>query len=73
MSTPDYIPIVDNIMKKKARSVRRDPAKAPTHDLREELFELEAKGELIVHRVPEPYIEVQTKYGRTKKIPIGKT
>jgi heterodisulfide reductase subunit B len=37
------------------------------------MFELEAKGEIIVQRVPEPYLEVQTKYGRTKKIPIEHT
>ena len=41
----------------------------PTTDIREVLFELEAAGELIVQRVPEPYVEVTTKYGRTKKIP----
>ena len=40
------------------------------HDL---LFELEAEGELIVQRVPEPYIEVMTKYGRKKKIPMQNT
>jgi heterodisulfide reductase subunit B len=38
-------------------------------DIREKLFELEDAGELIVQRVPEPYVEVMTKYGRTKKIP----
>ncbi|MCP3974636.1 MAG: heterodisulfide reductase subunit B [bacterium] len=48
---------------------RPDPANAPTIDIRETLFELEAAGELIVHRVPEPYVEVMTKYGRTKRIP----
>ncbi len=46
-----------------------DPENAPTADIREALFELEDAGELIVHRVPEPYMEVMTKYGRTKKIP----
>jgi len=46
-----------------------DPANAPTEDIRVKLFELEEAGELIVQRVPEPYIEVMTKYGRTKKIP----
>jgi heterodisulfide reductase subunit B len=46
-----------------------DPADAPTEDIREKLFELEEAGELIVQRVPEPYVEVMTKYGRTKKIP----
>ncbi len=46
-----------------------DPAQAPTEDIRERLYELEDAGEFIVHRVPEPHIEVMTKYGRTKKIP----
>ena len=36
----------------------------PTEDYRELLFELEAKGELEVQRVPGPYVEVETKYGR---------
>jgi heterodisulfide reductase subunit B1 len=40
------------------------------HDL---IFELEAEGELIVQRVPEPYLEVMTKYGRMKKIPLQNT
>ena len=65
--------VIDQILEKKSNPVMRDPELAPTHDIREELFELEAKGELIVQRVPEPYIEVQTKYGRTKKIPIEHT
>ena len=59
-----YIPIESLRVKP-----RPDPADAPTIDIRERLFELEAAGELIVHRVPEPYVEVMTKYGRTKKIP----
>jgi len=40
------------------------------HDL---LFELEAEGELTVQRVPEPYLEVMTKFGRMKKIPLQNT
>ena len=44
--------------------------KPPTEDYRELLFELEAKGELEIQRVPEPYVEVETKYGRKKKIPL---
>jgi heterodisulfide reductase subunit B1 len=40
------------------------------HDL---LFELEAEGELIVQRVQEPYLEVMTKFGRMKKIPLQNT
>ncbi|TNE55294.1 MAG: heterodisulfide reductase subunit B [Bacteroidetes bacterium] len=50
-----------------------DPNEAPTHDLREELFQLEKEGELEVIRVPEPYMEVKTKFGRIKKIPVEKT
>lgn len=65
--------IIEELLERKAQPVVRDPAQAPNHDLREELFELEAKGELIVHRVPEPYKEVTTKFGRIKKIPIEKT
>lgn len=45
----------------------------PTEDYREQLFELEAKGEIEIIRVPEPYIEVETKYGRKKKIPLEHT
>jgi heterodisulfide reductase subunit B len=52
---------------------RLDGEAPPTADIRETLFELEEAGELIVQKVPEPYIEVTTKYGRTKKIPESTT
>ncbi len=55
------------------RTFKRDPALAPTEDLRDAVFELEKEGEWVVQRVPEPYVEVQTKYGRTKKIPVERT
>ena len=51
------------------RVFQRDPTNAPTEDIREKLFELEAQGEWIVQRVPEDSVEVMTKYGRTKRIP----
>jgi len=51
------------------RQERRRPAEPPTEDIRERVFEIEAAGEWIVHRVPEPWTEVTTKYGRAKKIP----
>ncbi|KRT74510.1 MAG: hypothetical protein XU13_C0007G0015 [Candidatus Rokubacteria bacterium CSP1-6] len=51
---------------------RRSPDDAP-EDLRAMALELEAKGEWIVQRVPEPYVEVQTKYGKAKKIPLQHT
>jgi heterodisulfide reductase subunit B len=56
--------------KKQWRPSREDMEKDHIHEL---LFELEAKGEVIVQRVPEPYIEVLTKYGRKKKIPLQHT
>lgn len=55
------------------REFRRSPENAPTEDTRERVFELERQGEWIVHRVPEPYIELMTKYGRMKKIPLENT
>ncbi|MGB8360482.1 MAG: heterodisulfide reductase-related iron-sulfur binding cluster [Acidimicrobiia bacterium] len=52
---------------------RLDGEEPPTTDIKEALFELEDAGELIVHRVPEPFVEVTTKYGRIKKIPESTT
>jgi heterodisulfide reductase subunit B len=40
------------------------------HDI---LEELEHDGELIIHRITEPYIEVMTLHGRPKKIPLQNT
>jgi len=59
--------------KAKDRKFVADPAEAPNEDFHDRLFELEKEGEWEVHRVPEPYVEVLTKYGRTKKIPIEHT
>ena len=67
------IPVESIIKPAKDRSFKRDVENAPTEDFREKIFELEKKGEWIVQRVPEPNIEVMTKYGRTKKIPLGHT
>ncbi len=52
-----------------AREFKRESI-PPTEDYREHLLELEKEGELEVQRVPEPYVEVETKFGRIKKIPI---
>ena len=50
----------------------RKPDDAPI-DLRAETLRLEAEGEWIVQRVPEPYIELDTKYGGKKKVPLQHT
>ncbi|MAG57730.1 MAG: heterodisulfide reductase subunit B [Planctomycetes bacterium] len=59
--------------KAKDRNYVADPAQAPTEDYHDIVDELEKEGEWIVHRVPDPAIEVKNKYNRTKKIPVEKT
>jgi heterodisulfide reductase subunit B2 len=54
------------------RIFKTDPGRTHT-DLRDEIFQLEKEGEWEVIRVPEPYFELTTKYGRKKKIPLEKT
>ncbi len=61
------------VVKATDRKFEADPDNAPTEDIREELFQLEKEGELEVIRVPDNYIELPTKYGRMKKIPVEKT
>ncbi len=61
------------ITKASERHFKIDPNDAPVKDLREELFQLEKEGELEVIRVPDNHVELMTKYGRMKKIPIDKT
>ncbi len=55
------------------KTFRPDPEEAPEEDLREAVLQLEREGEWIVQRVPEPYYEAPTKYGRMKKIPYERT
>ena len=64
---------VEQILERKSHPVIRDASVAPTHDMHESLLELEASGEIILQKVPEPYVEFTTKYGRKKKIPIEHT
>ena len=64
---------VEQILERKSHPVIRDASIAPTQDMHERLLELEAKGEIILQRVPEPYVEFTTKFGRMKKIPIEHT
>ena len=47
---------VEQILERKSHPVVRDASVAKTHDMHDLLFELEAKGEIIVQRVPEPYV-----------------
>ncbi|MBI3242562.1 MAG: heterodisulfide reductase subunit B [Chloroflexi bacterium] len=70
-ATTGFIPY-DAVNTKSSRKFERAAEYAP-EDFHKHVFELEAEGEWIVQRVPEPYVEVMTKYGRTKKIPLELT
>jgi heterodisulfide reductase subunit B len=67
------IPIQELIKPAKERGFKWDPKDAPTEDFHDAIFQLEKEGEWEVQRIPEPYIEVETKYGRKKKIPLELT
>ena len=60
---------VDALLKKKSK-FERDPERVP-EDFHEELFRIEEEGDWIVDRVPEPFVEAPTKYGRAKKVPVA--
>lgn len=64
-----HLPVVKAV----DRKFEAKPEEAPTEDIRDAVLQLEKEGEWIVPRVPEPYMEVKTKFGRTKKIPVEKT
>ncbi|MDW8325703.1 MAG: heterodisulfide reductase-related iron-sulfur binding cluster [Anaerolineales bacterium] len=70
-ATAGFIPY-DAVNTKSSRKFERQMEYAP-EDFHQHVFELEAEGEWIVQRVPEPYVEVMTKYGRKKKIPLELT
>ncbi len=57
------------ILKKKERFDRE--ADSRSLDFHEKIFEVEAEGGWIVHRVPEDHVLVPTKFGLEKKIPRG--
>lgn len=61
------------VLKAAERHFKAKPEEAPTEDIRDAVLQLEKEGEWIVPKVPEPFMEVKTKFGRTKKIPVEKT
>ncbi|MBI4269707.1 MAG: heterodisulfide reductase subunit B [Candidatus Rokubacteria bacterium] len=66
------LPVVQSAPAPRGRVFTRS-APDPAEDVREKVLELEARGEWIVPRVPGPWVDVTTKYGRTKKIPLQHT
>lgn len=67
------IPVHEIIKPASERGFKWNPEDAPTEDYHDAVLQLEREGEWEVQRVPEPYVEVETKYGRKKKIPIEHT
>jgi heterodisulfide reductase subunit B len=55
------------------RQFTREAAQAPTEDYHDLVRALEKEGEWEVQPVPEPYVEVETRYGRKKKIPLARS
>ncbi len=64
---------IPTVALERGRRFDRYAEEARSEDYHDILDELERDGELIVQRVPESYIEVMTKYGRSKKIPLQPT
>ncbi|MDH5671216.1 MAG: heterodisulfide reductase-related iron-sulfur binding cluster [Myxococcales bacterium] len=52
--------------------ITRKPRKIPERYYKDELLELEAKGEIVVQRIPDTFVEVEARGGRKKKIPTNK-
>lgn len=73
MGATDNLSAVELIKARKRRPVAWSGENARGHDFHEEILDLEAKGEWIVQRVPEPYVVLDTKFGRKKKIPLEHT
>jgi heterodisulfide reductase subunit B len=71
MATPIPLPILGAAPPQRG-AFRRRPEDAP-EDYREKALELEAAGEWIVQRVPEPTVAVTTRWGKVKRIPIQHT
>ena len=63
------MPIPVEALLKKKEHFERGPDDPGRRTSTHKLFELEEQGEWIVHRAPEPWVGVTTKYGNIKKIP----
>jgi heterodisulfide reductase subunit B len=73
MAIPIDIPVTGpGAAPPRKRQFRRTPEDGP-EDIREQVLDLETKGEWIVQRIPAPHVEVQTKFGRSKRVPLEHT
>jgi len=72
------LPIVNQpggVPKKAKDRVFDRKGKKPEEYYKDQLFELEAKGELVIHRITDAQdaVEIDTKFGRKKKVPRNNT
>ena len=70
------LPIVSSGAPAKAKDRVFDrKGRLPETYYKDQLFELEAKGELIIHRIADEQkaVEIDTKFGRKKQVPTDKT
>lgn len=75
MSEHEYVPLGYQELKGK-KAYQQNPLNAPKiaqEDFRNKIYELEEAGEWIVHRIPGESVELTTKYGRKKRIPLDMT
>ena len=72
MAIPINLPVVQPSTQARKGTFARSPEDAP-ENLRERTLELGAKGEWVVHRVPEPCVEVPTRSNGIKRVPLQHT
>jgi len=72
MAIPINLPVVQPGTQARKGNFARSPEDAP-ENLRERTLELGAKGEWVVHRVPEPCVEVPTRSNGIKRVPLQHT
>ena len=72
MAIPINLPVVQPSTQARKGNFARRPEDAP-ENLRERTLELGAKGEWVVHRVPEPCVEVPTRSNGIKRVPLQHT
>ena len=72
MAIPINLPVVQPSTQARKGNFARSPEDAP-ENLRERTLDLGAKGEWVVHRVPEPCVEVPTRSNGIKRVPLQHT
>ncbi|HET8577627.1 MAG TPA: heterodisulfide reductase-related iron-sulfur binding cluster [Methylomirabilota bacterium] len=69
---PINLPVIQPATQARKGTFARHPEE-PGESLREKTLELETKGEWLVHRVPEPFVQVPTRSNGIKRVPLQHT